>query len=189
MKLTTLGLSGKDWITRLEKGKYNIGSYAKELILSREFKAARPKKGKELNIEFVKVADLGKSYATTAELKKYAQEKGWAVPTPEVALLIREAMSNKDIEELGVWYVAALHEPIVDLNGYPLVLYAIRDVDGRWVSADWDRPRHEWSTDGAFAFVVPVSASSSDTEDEHLESQPFALPPTLTINGVEYKRV
>lgn len=189
MKLTTLGLSGKDWIKRLEKGKYNIGSYAKELILSKEFEAARPKKGQEFAIEFVKVADLGKSYATTTELREYAQKKGWAVPTPEVALLIRETMSDKDIEELDTWYVAALHDPIVDLRGGPSVLCASRNGGGRWVNAYWDDPRLKWLADGAFAFVVPASASSSGTEDEHLESQPFVLPPMLTINGVEYKRV
>lgn len=164
MKFITLGLSGKDWIMRLEKGKYQISSYARDLILSKEFEAARPKKGQMLDIQFVKVKDLGKSSATTKELKDYAKEKGWAVPTPEVALLIREAMSDKQMEEMGIWYIAALHDPIKDSDGGPSVLGADRDGGGRWVSTYWGRPGSRWSALGAFAFFLPAS-QSSETKD------------------------
>jgi len=179
MKLTTLGLSGPQWIKRLEKKGYKISDYAKYIILSVDFKKARLKKGIEVNVNFVTVRDLGKERATTQEIKDYARTQGYEIPTPEIALLLREAVSDEDIEALGGWYVAALHEPIKDSDGDPNVLFADRDGEGRWVNAGWDRPDGDWDAGGAFAFVVPASTSGISPSP----SEPLSLE--LRIEKIE----
>lgn len=186
LTLTALGLSGKDWITRLGKADYRISSYAKDLILTDDFEKARTKKGKKFSIVFVKVADLGKTSVTTQELKDYAKRKGYELPTPEIALLLRETLTDEAIEEMGIWYVAALHDPIKDSDGDPRVLRVRRGGGGRWVNAGWGGPGGLWDGLGAFAFLLPASAET--LSPPHSDSLPLELPLELTINGYIYKR-
>lgn len=184
MKLTTNGLTGKQWLVRLKKNKYNISKWAEQIIGSPDFDAARLPKGTELNIEFVKVADLGKTYATAQELRDYAKGKGWRVPSPEVSLLIRESVSDEEMEKMDIWYIAGLHDPIKDAGGSPGVLYARRNGDGRWVYANWGKPESYWSAGGSFAFVVPGESQPSDLKSSDpalgaLELRVKALEDTL----------
>ncbi|MEX0930497.1 MAG: hypothetical protein WDZ79_02335, partial [Candidatus Paceibacterota bacterium] len=67
---------------------------------------------------------------------------------------IRESVSDKQMEEMGLWYIAALHDPIKDADGDPFVLCADRDGDGRWLNASRARPGRHWRGFGAFAFLV-----------------------------------
>lgn len=170
LHLTASGRTGKQWVKHLEKNKYRINSYAKDLILSDEFAAARAEKGTEYEIAVVPGKDMYENSATTASIKEKAATKGWTLPTPEIALLMREALSDEEIEALGVWYVATLHDPTKDAVGDPSVLCSDRLVGGRGVDACWDRPGGRWDTRGAFAFVVPASTSSSETQDSPLET-------------------
>lgn len=160
--LTTNGLTGKQWIKRFKDNGYNISHWAKEIILSPEFEKSRLPKGTEIHIELVKGADVSEPRTTDA-IKNLARGKGWQVPTPEVALLIREAVSDEEMEQLGIWYIATLHDPIEDSDGSPGVLSAFRLDGGRWVYASWASPGRQWDTIGAFAFSVPASASDSET--------------------------
>lgn len=165
LKLTATGLTGKKWIKRLEKGGYEVSEYAKSILLSPEFDEAVHSKGIEYTVGIVPQTELGLGkYVSTAEIKSYAKSKGWLMPTLEIALLVREALSDEDIEALGVWYVAALHEPIKDSGGGPSVLGARRDDGGRWLYAFWGNPVGQWRTDGAFAFLVPASTSGSEAQ-------------------------
>lgn len=166
LRLTASGRTGKEWVKHLEKNEYRIGSYAKELILSDEFAAARGKKGTEYEIAIVPGKELYESYDTTASIKEKAAAKGWTIPTPEIALLVREALSDDEMKELGVWYVAALHDPIAGSGGDPGVLGAYRGGGGRWVGADWGYPLDEWDTAGAFALVVPGKSSALDPQPD-----------------------
>lgn len=170
-------LSGKKWLTRLEKGDYKISFYAKELILSKEF---TPLPKKEYRIELILGKDvIGK---TSDEIRALALSKGYEMPTAEVALLVREAISDDEMKELGICYIASLHAPIKDSGGGPGVLYSSRSGGGRWVDACWGNPGGQWSDGGAFAF--PVLASTPNLESSTSES----LPLTLTINNILYKR-
>jgi hypothetical protein len=81
----------------------------------------------------VKISDIGsKSYYTTKEIREYASGKGYTPPSAEVACLLREKMSDRDIEALGVWYVVALHEPI-KVGGYKNLELIPIDINERSV--------------------------------------------------------
>lgn len=164
LNLTATGLTGAQWIKRLEKGKCEISSYAKDILLSEQFNKYISKKGTKFKVEIVPHKEIFESYGATAEIKEWAQEKGYTLPSPEIALLVREALSDAEMEAMGIWYVAALHEPITDRGGDPSVLSASRYDDGRWLDAYWGRPSSEWGTDGASALLVPASAQTSDTQ-------------------------
>lgn len=174
LTVTTTGLTGKQWLARMEKGKYQVSSYAKDILLSKEFDAANLKKDISQEIVIVKASDVGQ-YSTTQQIKDYAKSKGYGMPTPELALLVRETISDEEMKELGVWYVAVLHDPIKDSDGDPDVLDSDRRDGGRWLDAYWGNPGAQWDDDGSFAFLV--SASGTQT----LDTKTSALEPTLDL--------
>jgi len=167
--LTTPGLTGTQWITRLEKGNYNISSYAKQLLLSPDFISSKT----TCEIVIVKCSDVGKEYPTTKEIRAYAKAQGYLTPSPELACIIRETISDEEIKEMGLWYIVAMHEPIKNSVGDPSLLDSYRADDGRWLSANYGRPDDMWSDCGGFAFVVPqVGTLKSDTQTS---SDPMSL--------------
>ena len=94
---------------------------------------------------------------TTTNLRDRGMKHyGYGKPLAGFIPRVREALSDKQMEELGIYYATALHEPITDSLGRPDVLGAHRH-DGPWVDAGWDDPDDRWSGRGAFVF--PVAAS------------------------------
>lgn len=177
-----LGLTGPEWIERLEKNKYRLSSYAKDVLNSPDWERERMKKGEEVEVAFVSVKEMGKSSATTKEIQEYAADKGYGIPKGELALLVGEAVSDKEIDKMGAWYIATLHSPIADSGGDPLVLHSDRDGDGPWVGTYWDGPGGQWRGLGAFAFSVLAKSalgteeiSSERLETESLEARVRAL--------------
>lgn len=158
IKLTTLGLSGPKWIARLEKKKYRVSDWAKQLLNSPEYEKHRLKKGETIEVALVKHTDVGIN-PTTKQIQDYAKKQGYGMSTAEVALLIREALSDKQMEDMGIYYISNLHDPIKDSGGRPDVLYPNRYGGGRWVGADWDFPDYGWVGGGASAF--PASKAST----------------------------
>jgi hypothetical protein len=71
----------------------------------------------------------------------------------EFALLIREKFTDAELEALDLWYIAVLHEPIIDSVGNPRVLCSYRR-DGSYVHAFFDNPARQWAGNGAFAFLA-----------------------------------
>ncbi|MEK7636692.1 MAG: hypothetical protein AAB362_03325, partial [Patescibacteria group bacterium] len=80
----------------------------------------------------------------------------------ELACLIREKFTDKEIEAMGLWYIVAMHEPINDSDGGPSLLGADRYGDGRWLSAYYGRPGIGWSRDYGFAFAVSQEFGSQN---------------------------
>lgn len=159
--ITGLDLAGADEIKRLEAAGYRVGDYAKSCFKST--RADGYDKNHRLGAREYKLALIpGKEIArdsdrTTAALRKLGDKYGYGKPRGGHIPRIREAVSDKQMEEMGIWYIASLHDPIKDSGGDPGVLIARRDDDGRWVDACWVGPGGRWDDDGAFAF--PVSAS------------------------------
>lgn len=97
------------------------------------------------------------SNRTTVALRDRGMKHyGYGKPIGGLIPRVREVLSDKQMEDLGVWYAVALHDPIADSGGNPGVLVADRDDDGRRVSAYWGKPSLQWRDLGACVF--PVSA-------------------------------
>src|SRR3989344_4226065 len=163
LTFTGLDLTGAAEIKRLEAAGYRPTNYAKSCLLStredsydkhhrliagRIYKVALMP-GKEIDID----ADR-----TTVNLQKRGMEYyGYGKSLAGLIPRVREALSDKQMEELHVWYAAALHDPIIDSGGHSLVLNADRSGEGRRASARWGGPDDRWVDRGAFAFPVVAS--------------------------------
>jgi hypothetical protein len=160
ISITGLALTGEQEIQRLSEAGFRTSDYAKSCLTSMKKdgydKCHCLEDGREYQLVLVPGKEVEKN-RTTAELRKYAAGFGYAQPLAGIVPRIRETVSDKQMEEMGFWYIAALHDPITDSGGDPSVLGAGRNGGGHWLRASFDRPDDRWHVSGAFAFVVPAS--------------------------------
>ena len=149
--VTSDGTTGEDWITRLESKGFRVGDYAKQVLRSPDFK---PTSGVTTEVAVLKGMLFEDNDRITKKIRAKADKRKLSKPNAELACLIREKFTDKEIEAMGLWYIVAMHEPINDSDGDPRLLHAHRYDDGRWLHASYDRPGLRWDRDDGFAFAV-----------------------------------
>src|SRR3989344_310817 len=135
--LTSDGTTGEQWVTRLEKQNFRLGDYAKQVLRSSAFV---PTTGVNYRVAIIKGTEFQDEERVTSHLREVAASRGYATPHPEVACLLREKLSDQELEAMGLWWLVTMHKPINDSDGSPYLLSAHRDGDGRWLDAYCDRP-------------------------------------------------
>jgi len=148
--VTSDGTTGPQWIERLEKKGFRIGNYAKSIFYSDDFK---PTNGVTTQIAVLKGEMFADSDRTTKNIRAEADKRKLIKPNAEVACLIREKFADEEIKAMDLWWIVTMHEPIKDSDGDPSLLSADRNVDGRWLSAGYDRPDRRWNRSNGFAFA------------------------------------
>ena len=154
------GLTAAAWISTLESTGHKIGDWARNALNQPDYDAKhRLEAGKEYKIVLVRGTEITKdSDRTTKNLKAIAVkefgESSVSGLKAELALLIRMKFSNAELQQMGLYYIAVLHDPIVDSGGDPNVLYSLRNDGKSWVGADCGGPGNDWLDDGAFAFLA-----------------------------------
>ena len=147
LTVTSDGTTGKEWIKRLENKGFKIGTYAKKVLLSKDFKVTD-------NIKYELVIMKTNKYITSQEIRDNAKNLGFKTPNTEVACLIRELLSNEDIKELGFWYIVTFHKPIKDSVGDLVLLSTDRNGDGTWLNAGYGDSDGSWNGGSGVAFEV-----------------------------------
>ena len=150
--LTSNGFTHEQWEQHLERRGWRIGDYAPQ-VLRRASEA--PTNGVTYNIVVRPGKKISDSDRITKKIRAAADKKGWLKPHWEVACLIRDTFTDEQLEQMGLWYIVTMHEPIKDSDGDPGLLSSSRYDAGRWLGADCGRPDGYWDDDGGFAFAVP----------------------------------
>jgi hypothetical protein len=158
LTFTGLDLTGAEEVRRLESC-YRVSDYAKSCFLStqedsydlhhrlvpgQKYKVAlMPHRGIKRN------ADL-----TTEALRKRGMERyGYGKPLAGLIPRVREVISNKQMEELDILYIASLHDQITGPDGHSSEFSVARyhgwDITASWSNSDsWNNP------DGVSVFPV-----------------------------------
>ncbi len=157
--VTSDGTTGEEWITYLEGKGFRVSDYAKSILRSPDFKPTPA--GTMYHIAVLKGELFSDDNRITKNIRAEAKKRKFITPHPEVACLIRDQFSDEDIKAMGLWYITAMHEPIVSA-GDPFLLDVARGAGGRWLGADYGMPDDRWYRANGFAFAVP-QASASDT--------------------------
>lgn len=159
--VTGLGLTANEWKKRLESGGHKLSDFAKDILAKPDYdQHHRLEAGKEYKMVLVYGKEIRKDQQrTTANLKALAcrelGEQAVQGLKGELALLIREKFTNAELEVMGLWYIAVLHDPIIDSDGYPGVLSVSRRGGCEsWVGADCGHSVGSWDDCGAFAFFA-----------------------------------
>lgn len=149
--VTSDGTTGEDWITRLEDKGFRVGGYAKQVLRSPDF---QPSSGVTTEIAVLKGSLFEDDDRITKNIRAEADKRKLEKPNAEVACLIREKFTDKEIEAMGLWYIVTMHEPINDSDDGPRLLGADRNGVGRCLDAHYGRPGYGWVRDFGFAFVA-----------------------------------
>jgi hypothetical protein len=147
--ITSNGKTGDDWITHFEGKKLPVGSYAQSVLRHKNFKPT--KAGTVHNITVLKGELFSDEDRITKNIRAEAKKRKMTDPHAEVACLIRDAFSNKEIEEMGLSWIITMHEPIPDSDGDPSVLGARGSGDYE-LDACRGILGSSWNRDGGFAF-------------------------------------
>ena len=138
--VTSDGTTGENWITRLESKGFRVGDCPKQALRSPDFK---PTSGVTTEVAVLK----GMLFEDNDK------------PNAELACLIREKFTDKEIEAMGLIWIVAMHEPINNSDGDPRLLDANRCGDGRGLDACGGEPGYRWFRDDGFAFAVSHASS------------------------------
>jgi hypothetical protein len=153
--VTSDGTTGPEWITRLEKGGFRLSRWSKDVLNSSDF---CPTNGMTTEIAILKGELFSDDERITKNIRKQAYAEVFTPgqklsdPNPEAACLIREKFSDQELEEMGLWTIIVMHEPIKDSDGDPSLLRANRGDDGGWLDAYYDEPGLRWGRGSGFAF-------------------------------------
>ncbi len=157
--VTSDGTIGEDWIKRLEGNNgFRVGDYAKQVLCSPDFK---PTSGVTTEVAVLKGKLFEDNDRITKNIRAEADKRKLTKPNAELACLICEKFTDKDVEAMDLWYIIAMHEPINNSNGDPFLLLSHRINDVRWLNAYYGRPDGRWFRDGGFAFAVSQVSSQS----------------------------
>lgn len=151
-EVTSDGTPGHQWIERLEQKGFRLTRWAKDVLKSPDF---NPSSGVTYRVSVLKGTVFTDTDRMTRKIRAEAERRKLAKPHPEVACLIRELFSDKELEQMGLWWIVVFHEPIKDSDPGPFLLFAGRGSEGRWLGAGCGRSDDCWCSGGGFAFVVP----------------------------------
>jgi hypothetical protein len=154
--VTSDGTTGENWIKRLEGKGFRVGDYAKQVLRSPSFV---PTSGVTTEVAVLKGTLFEDNDRITKKIRAEADKRNLSKPNAELACLIRLKFTDKEIEDMGLWYIVAMHEPINDSDGHPRLLYASRHDDDHWLIAYDGRPDHRWHRVNGFAFAVSQVSS------------------------------
>lgn len=149
--VTSNGLSGEQWIERLERGGFRVGDHAKELLRSQSFVATN---GIDYRLAVIRASEFDHDLSTD-EVRSEAKKRGYITPPAEVATRLREILQDDELERLDLWWLAVMHEPFLDLGGDPRVFRIDRVDERRWLYACWAHPDDRWDRCGGFVFLLP----------------------------------
>lgn len=149
--VTSDGTSGLEWIERLEKKGFQIGSRAKSILRSADF---RTTSGVTTKIAVLNGMLFEDNNRITKNIHSEANKRKLRKPNAEVVCLIREMFTDEEIKAMGLEWVVVMHEPIKDSSGGPFLLYVDCGDKRRRLSASYGSPDNGWSRGGGFAFAV-----------------------------------
>lgn len=156
--VTSDGTTCEDWIKRLCGNGFRVGDNAKQVLRSPNFK---PTNGVTTEVAVLKGMLFEDNDRITKKIRAEADKRKLSKPNAELACLIREKFTDKEIEAMGLIWIVAMHEPINDSDGDPVLLDASRSGDGCWLYAYYGRPDYGWHRDIGFAFAVSQVSSQS----------------------------
>src|SRR3989338_9939901 len=105
------GTTGEDWIKRLEGNCFRVGGYAKQPLRTPSFK---PTSGMTTEVAVLKGMLFEDQSRITKKIRAEADKRKLGKPNAELACLISEKFTDKEIESMGLWNIVAMHEPIND---------------------------------------------------------------------------
>lgn len=144
--------SGDKWISRTKKKFNQIGVYAERRVLrSKDFKSSA--KG-VYEIVILKGLFFESCDRITHKILAKAKTMNLQTPNTDIACLIREQFTDKEIEDMGFDWIVVMHKPIEGCDGYWNLLGVSRCGLGGLLDITGGHSSNEWPHRYGFAFLA-----------------------------------
>ena len=144
-------MTGDKWILRLEENDHRASNYVKTLLRSKNFTSSAVG---TYQIVILKGSLFEDNDRNLQKILAKGKEMNLQTPNTDIACLIREQISDKEIEEMGLWWIITIHEPIQDSEGIPNFLAVDRCNNGHRLNACSDYPGSRWTRGDGCAFLA-----------------------------------
>ncbi len=155
LSVTSDGTTGPEWKKRLLNKGFSLEYFGVDALDSPHFK---PTNNVMTEVAIFPGTFFHESECHERHVFATAEKHDFSIPNAEVACLIREALCDKDLEDLGLWNVMTMHEPFPDCRStlpYHCRLTSTRDKEGQCLTGyGSDRPK--WAKGHGFAFAASI---------------------------------
>lgn len=149
--VTSDGTTGKEWFARLIGKQFRVSRSAQSVLCSESFK---PTNGITYEIAVLKGELFSNNERIASKIRKDAKNRNLTMPNAEIACLIREKFSDKDLKDMGLCWMIIMHKAIKDCDSSPVLLGVDRNGDGFWLGASCDESDRKWALNNGFVFVI-----------------------------------
>jgi hypothetical protein len=144
--LVSNGFTGKQWAQHFSRDRLSDWSY--DTLCRVDDMSFRGKRH-----DIIVTGGCGIKLVTL-KIRQFAALMEWREPHWEVACLIADAFTDDQIEEMGLWRIITMHQPIQDSDGYMRLFSYRRHDAGYKLRTVYEGGRYERFEDGdRFAFV------------------------------------
>lgn len=157
--VTSDGRTGWQFSESLSQMGYDVGQWANNVMtVGRDAKGALIVTS-DTGVIYKPVVLKGDQFTDaeriTSNIRAVATEMKLVTPPWWLAPLLREAMTDEQIEALGLWWLVVMHEAVTGSGGDPDLLGLSRYDDGRRLDAYGGRPTNGWGRVDGFVFLSP----------------------------------
>jgi hypothetical protein len=152
--ITSDGHINVQLISDLKKKGLTIGSYAEQILKTKEFNVSVTK-GITYYPGVIKGEEFSDSERTTENIRKEAIKRGGVTPPAELSPLLRLNISDAEIKALGLLWLILMHEPINDSDGNQNFLVLFANGFFNQLDAFNGNPTYEWFPEAGFVFLFP----------------------------------
>lgn len=107
LKVTSDGATGLEWIIRFKKCGLSLSDWMESLLLSNSF---RPTSGITYEAVILKSSMFVGSDHTLSDIIVEADSRNFTALNVEAACLIRENFSDREFDDMGLWFVMAMYK-------------------------------------------------------------------------------
>ncbi|MDP9249140.1 MAG: hypothetical protein M3M85_01350 [bacterium] len=146
------GRSGRELVRDLEKKQFSVNGL-KQMLQSSDFEQGQ---GVRYELVVVPVKQFPVDKRTTENISAVAKSQGYSRPPAFIAARLREQLSNSQIKNMGFSHLLVMHEPVVGLDGKPLLLAVSVCGDHRFcedIGINRASPQQSWGSDEGFVFL------------------------------------
>ncbi|MCM2339200.1 MAG: hypothetical protein NDI62_01960 [Burkholderiales bacterium] len=156
-RVTFKVLEGKEWVDSLKKRDIGVGESAYDLLVPKKLFSTEGKKGIKSKIILLRGSQLcgvGNKISVWKILVG-ASKRGLIHPNPEIACLICQNFTSKDIRQMGFDVVYIMHSSIVDSEEDRMRFVVNAHGEDLFLNASMEKEWTQRTDKIGFAFEVP----------------------------------
>ena len=148
------GTRAAEWVNRLVSNGVHISDAALSLLKSPDF---RTTKNGKVEMAIIKGSLFENCDRSTKNVFAEAEKRRFFEPSMDMACLLIEKLSARELELMGLWTIIIMHKPIKGLDG-SLALLSINRINHSpqeiYLGTRHFAPTIDWGKESGFAFTV-----------------------------------